>query len=275
MKQFAVIGNPIKHSKSPVMHNAAFKHLNIDAEYSKLKVTVEELQEFTDKARKELAGFNITVPHKYEIIPYLDDITELAKVSGSVNTVINRDGKLIGDTTDGYGLATGIKEAFNIGIKDEVITFIGAGGAVKAAATYFASLNAKKIFIVNRTVQKAESIKNNIVDNFSTEVEVTDLNNISKIEEFIGASKVLIQGTSLGLSEADPTPIPLEVINKDIAIYDSIYKETPILKYAKDNGNLYADGRSMLLYQGAKAFSIWTGCDAPVDIMRDALYSTF
>ena len=274
-KQFAVIGDPIEHSKSPVMHNAAFRHLNIDAEYLKIHVKIEDLKEFIEDARKDLDGFNVTVPHKYEIIPYLDEISELARISESVNTVTVKNGKLYGDTTDGYGLEMGIKESFGLNIKNETVTFLGCGGAVKAVATHFASHGIKKMYFVNRTISRAEQLIENIKKYFPVELACCVPTDEAQIKQFLEDSGVLVQGTSLGLKEDDPAPINLDLIPEHICIYDTIYKKTKLLKYAEENGNKYADGRSMLLHQGAKSFSIWTGADAPVKIMKEALFSSF
>lgn len=271
-KQYAVIGDPIKHSKSPLMHNAGFDHLGLDANYSAIHVTVEDLPQFVERARNELSGFNVTVPHKYEIIPFLDEISQASKIAGSVNTVSIRNGRLYGDTTDGYGLEMGIKEAFDIDIACCSICFLGCGGAVQAVATHFAAQGVKQMFFVNRTVSKAVTLINSIKKHFDVDMDCCAPSDEKKIAGFIAQSKVLVQGTSLGLNETDPAPIDLSLLNKDICVYDTIYKRTALLKFADENGIKWADGRSMLLHQGAKAFSIWTGKDAPVDVMRKALF---
>ena len=271
-KQYAVIGDPIKHSKSPQMHNAAFAALGLDAQYSAIHVKVEDIPEFVERARKELCGFNVTVPHKYEIIPYLDEISESSKIAGSVNTVSIRDGKLYGDTTDGFGLETGIKEAFDIDISGRSVCFVGCGGAVQAVATHFAVQGVKKMFFVNRTVSKAQTLIDTLADHFKVEMNCCAPADVDTIAEFIKQADILVQGTSLGLNESDPAPIDLSALTKDICVYDSIYKHTALLQYAEKNGNPFSDGRSMLLHQGAKSFSIWTGVDAPVEVMREALF---
>ena len=271
-QHYAVIGDPIKHSKSPLMHNAGFEHLGLDADYSAIHVTVADIEQFVERARTSLSGFNVTVPHKYEIIPYLNEISEASKIAGSVNTVTVRDGLLYGDTTDGYGLEVGIKRAFGIDIAGTSICFLGCGGAVQAVATHFAAQGIKKMFFVNRTVSKAQDLIDTIGQHFDVEMACCAPSDEEAIAGFIAQSKVLVQGTSLGLNDTDPAPIDLSLLTKDICVYDTIYKKTKLLQYAEENDILFADGRTMLLHQGAKAFSIWTEQDAPVGVMRKALF---
>jgi shikimate dehydrogenase len=271
--KFAVIGDPIKHSLSPVMQNAGIKKLGIDGEYFAKHVAKDELPEFCDYARNELSGFNITVPHKNNIIPFLDEISNEARLAESVNTVLIENGKMSGFTTDGYGLATAINEAFGIGLEGQSFTFLGCGGAVQAVAFYFAGNGAKTLNFINRTVEKAEALASRLNDAFSgTSIDVSPLSDEDKIKSFIDNSSVLIQGTSLGLKPDDPPPINPEFLTSQICYYDTIYKNTPLMKYARENNIKCADGRSMLLHQGAKALSIWLKKEAPVEVMRKALY---
>lgn len=271
--KFAVIGDPIKHSLSPVMQNAGLKELGIQGEYFAKHVAKEELPEFCSFAQKELSGFNITVPHKNNIIPFLDEISDEARLAESVNTVLVKDGKMSGFTTDGYGLATAIKEAFGIELKDRNFTFLGCGGAVQAVAFYFAGNGVKNLYFINRTVEKAESLAARLSDAFpKLGFNVSPLSDEAKIKSFISDSSVLIQGTSLGLKPEDPPPVKPELLTPEICYYDTIYKNTPLMKYARKNNIKCADGRSMLLHQGAKALSIWLEKPAPIEAMRKALY---
>lgn len=273
MDKYAVIGDPIAHSLSPVMQNAGFAALGIDAEYSAVHVKNEGLCDFAEFAIKNLKGFNITVPHKKAIIPFLDTVSEDARLAGSVNTVSVRDGKLHGESTDGYGLATAIEESFGISVCGNSFCFIGCGGAASATAFYFAAKGARSLFFINRTVSKAENLAERIRNSFGTvNVECSPNDDYDKISAFINASAVAVQCTSLGLKNDDPMPLPFELFKKDICYYETIYRETKLLSQARKSGMKTADGRSMLLHQGAKAFSIWTGKDAPVETMRKALY---
>lgn len=268
---YAVIGDPIKHSLSPEMQNAGFQALGMGDLYTKFHVKGEELGDFVDFARKNLKGFNITVPHKKAIIPFLDGITRPAELAESVNTVSIRDGRLYGDSTDGYGLATAIFEAFGIEVKGRSFFFIGCGGAVQAVAFYFASAGASALYFANRTLAKAELLSRKIAENYpSCQTDCSALDDRTAVAGFVAASDVAVQGTSLGLAPDDPPPLNPELL-KDICIYDTIYKTTPLLRYAAENYLKFADGRTMLLHQGARAFEIWTGGAAPVEAMRQAL----
>ncbi len=275
MKKYVVIGDPIKHSLSPVMHNAGFAELKINARYEIMHVKLENLAEFADFARNNLAGFNVTVPHKQKIIPYLDEISDVAKLANSVNTVtVTEDKKLIGTSTDGYGLEMGIKTAFNVDLKNNIFSFLGCGGAVQAVAFHFAENDAKQINIINRTESKAKDLTIKLKQTFpNLIVNYSSLENQKKITDILKISNVLIQGTSLGLSPDDKSPIPEEYLSKNLFVYDTIYKNTKFFKIAKNKGLKTANGSSMLLYQGAKAFSIWTHKTAPIDVMKKGIYS--
>ena len=269
--KYLVIGDPVAHSLSPQMQNAAFEALGLGHPYAKLQVKIEDFPEFAKFARERLAGFNITVPHKKTIIPYLDSISREAALAESVNTVTVKDGKLHGDSTDGFGLASALADAFGLKIKDGSFFFIGCGGAVQAAAFHFAAHGIRNLFFANRSVEKVAELVRKLYAAFPAgHYEFCGLDDIETIKLFIKNSKAAIQGTSLGLKADDPMPLPPELL-KSICFYDTIYKNPPLLQYAGNAGLKTADGRAMLLYQGAKSFEIWTGQQAPVEIMRQAL----
>ncbi len=274
--RFAVIGDPIAHSLSPAMQGAGLKALGLDAEYVARHVKAEELGSFAAEARETLRGFNITVPHKGGIIPFLDGISEAAKLAGSVNTVCVDNGRLYGDSTDGYGLATALTESFGLDVRGSSICFIGCGGAVQAVAFHFAASGANRLHFLNRTVQTAQTIADRIQRSFpSTLCFAASLGDLSAAKEFLEASSVAIQGTSLGLKADDPTPLPPELLPESICLYETIYKRTALLEAAQGKGIRCANGLSMLLHQGAKSLSIWTERHAPVEAMRKALYEAF
>ncbi len=271
-KIYAVIGCPVSHSLSPVMHNAALKALGLDAEYIAVLVPKEELEAFTLDARKNLAGFNITVPHKNAVIPFLDEISRDAELSGSVNTVTVSDGKLSGVSTDGYGLEAALAESFRYGIRDSSVTFIGCGGVVKALTFHFALHGIRKIHLLNRTLETAEKLAATLKEEFPLlSVETASISDDEKVGTFLNDSRLAVQCTSLGLKPEDPSPIRPELLPRDIFFYDTIYKRTKLYAYAEEHGIPAASGLSMLLHQGAKSLSIWTGLEAPVEVMRKAL----
>ncbi|HCG26879.1 MAG TPA: shikimate dehydrogenase [Lentisphaeria bacterium] len=271
-KIYAVIGCPVSHSLSPVMHNAALKALGLDAEYIAVLVPKEELEAFTLDARKNLAGFNITVPHKNAVIPFLDEISRDAELSGSVNTVTVSDGKLSGVSTDGYGLEAALAESFRYVIRDSSVTFIGCGGVVKALTFHFALHGIRKIHLLNRTLETAEKLAATLKEEFPLlSVETASISDDEKVGTFLNDSRLAVQCTSLGLKPEDPSPIRPELLPRDIFFYDTIYKRTKLYAYAEEHGIPAASGLSMLLHQGAKSLSIWTGLEAPVEVMRKAL----
>ena len=272
--KYAVIGNPVGHSKSPQMQNAGFEYCGMGSIYGKMHVEHEELAEFVDYARKNLYGFNITVPYKQDIIPYVDEISEVAKLSGSVNTVKVVNGRLIATSTDGVGLASALQEHFCKELKNIRIVFAGAGGAAQAAAWYFACSGAESIFIANRSEGRAVELRNALKSAFpELETECCLFADREKMAEFVRKSDVLIQSTSVGLKDADGAPFELDILaeNKNICVYDLIYRETEILKYCRLNGIQCANGSDMLLYQGAASFEFWTDLKAPVAAMRKGL----
>ena len=271
-KIYAVIGCPVSHSLSPVMHNAALKALGLDAEYIAVLVPKEELEAFTLDARKNLAGFNITVPHKNAVIPFLYEISRDAKLSGSVNTVTVSDGKLSGTSTDGYGLEAALAESFRYVIRDNSVTFIGCGGVVKALTFHFALHGIRKIHLLNRTLETAEKLAATLKEEFPLlSVATASISDDEKVGTFLNDSRLAVQCTSLGLKPEDPSPIRPELLPRDIFFYDTIYKRTKLYAYAEEHGIPAASGLSMLLHQGAKSLSIWTGLEAPVEVMRKAL----
>ena len=271
-KKYAVIGDPIAHSLSPAMHNAAFKALDMNAEYTAVHITPQNLENFVRNARESLAGFNVTVPHKQEIIKYLDDISEECRITGSVNTVVNKNGRLYGYSTDGYGLKTAIEEAFNIDTSESAVMFLGCGGTVKAVTYYLLKHSVRKLFIANRTVSKADELVNSLQKRFpETEISSVPLTDTGQMQKAISSVNILIQATSLGLKDGDPCPIATELLHHDLYIFDTIYRQTPLLTEAKKKNIPHADGSLMLVHQGAKAFSIWTGIAPPIDIMKKAV----
>lgn len=271
--RYTVIGDPVAHSRSPQMQNAGFEALGLGRPYGKLHVHPGELPEFAAYARRHLDGANLTVPHKEAIIPLLDDLSEGARLAHSVNTLSVIDGRLLGDSTDGYGLEGAVREAFGMTPGGAAVLFVGTGGAARAAAFHYALRGARRICLVNRTPERAEELAAGIRAAVpGVECAVAALADGGRVREFIAASELLVQATSCGLHPDDPAPFDPDWLaaNPRLACFDTIYRETAFLKAAAQT-HCTADGRWMLLHQGAKSLEIWTGKVAPLEAMRRAL----
>ena len=271
MLHFAVIGDPIGHSRSPLMHNAAFRALGIDADYTAIHVTREGLPDFLQRARTSLNGFNITVPHKNAVIPFLDGVTPRSALAGSVNTVSVRDGKLFGDTTDAIGLERAVQEVFGLPLKGANICILGCGGVVRALVFHLADAGCARIRILNRTAEKAALLTEEILRHAPTlDCGFAALDNLPSVEKAFAGANLVIQCTSLGLKDGDGSPVDPALIPASACLFDTIYRETDILVRCRERGLRVSGGLPMLVHQGAESFRIWTGREAPVEVMRSA-----
>lgn len=260
MQIYGVIGHPVVQSLSPVVHNAAFKALEIDASYKTFDVEPEDLGNFMEKARSDISGLSVTIPHKVEIIKYLDKIDERAKKIGAVNTIKNKNGILKGSNKDIDGAMQALEEVTEISNKN--ILVLGAGGAARAIVYGLTTKNAK-VTILNRTLEKAQQLAKEFNCNFDS------LENLKK-----HTPEILINTTSVGMSpNTEGSPVPKDFFKPQMIVFDIIYKPliTKFLKQAKKAGCQIITGEKMLLYQAIKQFETWTNQKAPVEIMREAL----
>ena len=269
MAKYAVIGHPVGHSRSPGMQNAAFKSCGIDAEYVKMEVDPAEFPAYVDFAKRNLLGFNLTVPHKQIILPYLDEIAPDAARIGSVNTVkILPGGRLSGCSTDGIGFEEAVRFKLGMELADKTVLLLGCGGAARALAFRIAGSGAKKLFIANRSVDKAAALAAEL----GFPAEALPIADNDAVGSALAKCDLLVQATSLGLHEGDAPPIDLTLLDGDrekpLAVMDLIYLATPLLVRARRNGFECCDGREMLLRQGAASFTFWTGRRPDVEAMR-------
>ena len=268
---YGIIGYPVRHSKSPQFQTAAFQALGINAVYLPFQVRPEDLQKAIEGIKAlSIKGINVTVPHKEEVIKYLDELSEEVEYIGACNTVKNIDGYLQGFNTDAYGFIEGLKE-LTPDFADKKFLVIGAGGASRAVIYGLIKSGVQKIILANRTVKKAEEIVSDFkrLNRFIEEIiEVIPLN---QIEKYLKDIDIIVNTTSIGLKDDDPPLFDYSKIEKRHIIVDIIYKKTKLLQAAEEKGCLYQDGLPMLLYQGARAFEIWTGQKAPVEVMRKIL----
>lgn len=261
-KIFAVIGEPIAQSLSPQLHNGLFKETGVDALYLPIAVKSEDLKKLIDGFRvMNFGGFNITKPHKMAIMEYLDRLDPLAEKIGAVNTVVYRDGEMVGYNTDGFGFIKSL-ETKNAEIpKDELtILILGCGGAVKSVAMALADWGIKKVIIANRTTAKAEELVNQINENWPGQAQAISMAP-EALKRAVDEAMVVVNGTNLGMADTPGSPLPKELIKKELLVYDMIYSPavTQLLKDANDIGAQTQNGLDMLLYQGLLAFELWTG----------------
>ena len=252
MKKFFVIGNPISHSLSPELHNFWLKKNKINAIYEKIKLEESQLKDFINKLRgEEIHGINVTIPFKNKVIKYIDKLSLEVETTESVNTIYKSGDNIIGHNTDVAGFELGLRHS-KINVLHKSILILGAGGVVPSIIYSLLSMGCKKIFLSNRTIEKAEKIKKKF-----DEIEILKWGEIPDFDVIINATSVGLRGDSLDLN--------LNV--KDKIFYDVIYnpKETKFLKKAKENGNKIENGKFMFIYQANQSFSIWNNVIPKID----------
>lgn len=252
---YGVFGNPVSHSLSPAMHNAAFAHVGHKGVY--LAFRIEDIQTAVAAIRAlDIQGVSVTIPHKISIMPFMDEIDPLAMEIGAVNTVVNRDGNLRACNSDCLGAMRALKEKTEISGKK--VAVIGAGGAARAIA--FGIRKEKgRTCIVNRTVKKGEKLAEECGADFLP------------LSELKSAFDILINTTPLGMTpDTDRIPLSPDILQEGMTVMDIIYNplQTRLLKEAEKRGCVTIDGLAMFIYQGAFQFELWTGKEAPVDLMR-------
>ncbi|MEK7841501.1 MAG: shikimate dehydrogenase [Deltaproteobacteria bacterium] len=272
-KILGIFGYPIRHTISPAMHNAVIKALGLDMIYLPFEIKPSNLRDAVNGIKGiGMLGVNITIPHKEAVMKLLDDISEEARLIGAVNTIVNKDNRLIGHNTDGYGYVASIKEDCKFNPKDKIIIILGAGGAARAVSAALAKSGAKKIIIANRTLSRAD----NLVKTFKRKFPDTKFEAIELEEDILRTYfqdiNLLVNTTSVGMEKNEILEIPLEVLLKTAIVSDIVYNplQTLLLKKADKLGLAAHGGLSMLIHQGAKSFKLWTGIDAPVNVMRKA-----
>jgi len=269
-----VIGDPIEHTLSPIMHNAAFKALKLDFAFLAFKVKAADVEKAVSGMRAlGIHGLNVTMPHKSAVINYLDEVDQAAKAIGSVNTILNKDGRLFGFNTDGVGALQALREN-GVEPRGKKVLLLGAGGAARAIA-YTLAREADELVILNRTAKQAAELANLLKQTFDRKV-VADALSPNAIKDTLQDSDLLINATSVGMKpNANKTPVAFEWLRPDLAVMDIVYNpvETKLAKDAKAAGAKVVSGFEMLIYQGAASFEIWTGHSAPVEVMRHAAFN--
>lgn len=279
-KLTALLGSPVAHSISPMMHNEAFRLLGLDFTYLAFDVGREKLADVVKAFREmDVKGFNLTMPDKVEMCGLCDELSEAAEMIGAVNTVVNENGRLVGHNTDGTGYMQALGDAGH-SITGGKMTLLGAGGAATAVCVQAALDGVRKISIFNRkspTFARAEKLAESIRKHTSCQAEVYDIADHAKLKEEIYSSDILTNGTSIGMvPDINGCPLPDETyIREGMIVSDLIYnpRETKLLSYGKKRGAKVCNGLYMLLYQGAEAFRLWTGKDMPVAEIKKKYFS--
>ena len=269
----AVVANPIKHSISPFIHNSAFEATNTNGVYLAWEVDEAELAETVANIRRyQMYGINLSMPYKEQVIPYLDRLSEEACLIGAVNTVVNREGTLIGYNTDGKGF---FKSLPSFKISRKRLVLLGAGGAAKAilAQAILDGVSQISVFVRSSSMEKTRSYLEKIQNATGFRVDLFALEDVQNLQDSITQADLLVNATSVGM-DGSSQPIPTSIVLPEkLLVADVIYQpfETPFLKWARNQGNQSINGLGMLLYQAAEAFELWTGKEMPTDQIWELL----
>ena len=269
----AVVANPIKHSISPFIHNSAFEATNTNGVYLAWEVDATELAETVANIRRyQMYGINLSMPYKEQVIPYLDQLSEEACLIGAVNTVVNREGTLIGYNTDGKGF---FKSLPSFKISRKKLVLLGAGGAAKAilAQAILDGVSQISVFVRSSSMEKTRPYLEKIQNATGFRVDLFALEDVQDLQDSITKADLLVNATSVGM-DGTSQPIPTSIVLPEkLMVADVIYQpfETPFLKWARNQGNQSINGLGMLLYQAAEAFELWTGKEMPTDQIWESL----
>ncbi len=270
-KRVVLIGHPVAHSLSGAMQQAAFDALKIDARYELLdRPPIQLADAIADVRGSEFLGANVTIPHKERVVPMMDRLTEEAQATGAVNTVTREGKRLVGHNTDVPGFEVALDKLVGRQKMPRHAVVLGAGGGARAVVFGLIREGFQRVVVFNRHLHRAEGL----VRHFARSAAHMELRAMpwhdSIIESELAKTKILVNATSIGL-DGDESPVPAEAIVGDLLVLDLIYNRTKLLRDAEAAGCVVQDGETMLLHQGAAAFTLWTGQAAPLDIMADAL----
>jgi shikimate dehydrogenase len=274
MKRAYLLAHPAGHSLSPVMHNAAFKYLSLEANYEAVDVAPENLADMVQSLRDEnIYGANVTIPHKLAVMPMMDRLSKAAKTVGAVNTIVNQGGELVGHNTDAAGFLQGLEDE-RVYLRKKVAVMLGAGGAARAIAYALLNSGVAKLWIYNRTPERAAELVKEFAKVGSAAVLKEE-----ELPFIIRQAEILVNTTSVGMEHGgvvpDESPLPDGLLPKQGFVCDIIYRpaRTKLLYDARDANLKTQNGLPMLVYQGAEAFRLWTGQEAPAHVMMEAAKS--
>jgi shikimate dehydrogenase len=270
---YGIFGFPIGHSLSPLMHNTAFAHHQLDAVYLPFGVHPGQLESAVKAINAlQMGGVNVTIPHKQAVIPWLDELSSEARLIGAVNTIHWRDGRLYGYNTDGIGFLRALEES-GCDVGGRTVLLLGAGGAARAIAVQLCLARIQRLYVANRTPGRAEELAAFLKESFPA----TDINVTAMGESYLSAHlphiDIVVNATSVGMHPHDQLPLPVAELSSRHVVCDIVYRplHTPLLRAAQRQGARIVDGLGMLLHQGAKAFEIWTERSFPLALVRARL----
>jgi shikimate dehydrogenase len=279
--RLGLLGDPVAHSLSPQMQNAALRHFGIDMQYTRFHVLPDELAEALNLIKGlGFAGVNLTVPHKIAALPLVDRVDDEVKGIGAINTIAIRHGESIGFDTDGVGFARAIRAEFSVDLRDLRVMVLGAGGAARAISAQCAQANCERLVIVNRDFDKAKQLVAELQPDFAGPRVLGPVARLEAVSWEERALKfqlqhvdLVVNATPLGLNPNDHPVLPARLLAPHLMVFDCVYsrKHTALIAAATEAGARATNGLSMLLYQGARAFEIWFQREAPIDVMRAAL----
>jgi shikimate dehydrogenase len=279
--RLGVLGDPVAHSLSPQMQNAALKSCKIDMQYARFQISPDELQSALDLIRQlNFVGVNVTTPHKIAASKLMDEVDDNATRIGAINTVGVDNAKLRGYNTDGKGFARAVRREFAVDLRDLRVMILGGGGVARAVALQCARENCERLVIANRTFVTGQQLAEELREYFAGPRVLGPVPRLQAIpwEEAairfqIAHLDLIVNAMLLGLNRSDPSPIPARLLAPHLMVYDTVYREgrTPFVAAATEAGARSANGFSMLLHQGALAFEIWFEREAPIEAMREAL----
>ena len=276
----AVVAKPIKHSISPFIHNLAFDRTGINGVYLAWEIDNEDLAVTMDNIKRyDMYGVNISMPYKQAVIPHLDQLSKSAQLIGAVNTVIPRDGQLIGHNTDGIGFFKSLDKLAGFQVQGKVMTILGGGGAATAIIAQAALDGAAKIFVFSRSqsIERHAATAQKISLETQVPIEVLPLEDSDLLQAKIFQSRLLVNGTSVGMDGQTLLIDEETILPQHLLVVDVIYQpfETPFLNFAKQQGAKTVNGLGMLLFQAAEAFQIWTGKEMPTDYIWEELVQKY
>jgi shikimate dehydrogenase len=272
----AVIGDPIAHSRSPAMHNAAFRALDLPYVYVAFRVAPAHVGEAVAAMRAlDLAGLNVTIPHKEAVVPFLDRLSRTARLCNAANTIVPRGRRLVGENTDVGGLDRDLSD-HDVGARVESAVVLGAGGSARAAVVALAR-RAGRVVVAARRPERAQALVDELAPSLRARLEAVPLSALRPRQRTAAAiletASIVVNATPAGMSGSRFPPLEAPATPRDCLFYDLVYtaERTPFVTLARGARRRATNGLGMLLHQGALAFELWTGTPAPLDVMRRAI----